>query len=166
MPLLPALLRAKSAKRSSRHRRCPKAPPSEHAVARCKDAEKQKSSRAPLSAGRGRLLVRGLVVLAGVQRLARELLALDVEQLDLEQVLAVVIRRDQREALARSLALVDGQIRELGRHDTPARTSGRPQTSVIAAPAPDLPRHPPITSSHRSICQSGFRSAVSSVKST
>ena len=47
----------------------------------------------------------------------------------------------------------------------PPRTIGTPHTSVIAATSPFSPRQPPITSSHKSICQSGLRSDVSSVKS-
>ena len=48
----------------------------------------------------------------------------------------------------------------------PSPTSGRPQTSVIAATVPRSPRQPPTTSSLRSIRQSGLSSAVTSVKST
>ena len=47
----------------------------------------------------------------------------------------------------------------------PPRTIGTPHTSVIAATSPFSPRQPPITSSQRSIFQSGLRSDVSSVKS-
>ena len=42
---------------------------------------------------------------------------------------------------------------------------GTPQTSVISALRPPSPRQLPMTSSDRSIRQSGLRSAVSAVKS-
>ena len=48
----------------------------------------------------------------------------------------------------------------------PPGTSGTPQTSVISAAFPSSPRQRPITSSLRSIFQSGFSSASSAVKST
>ena len=42
------------------------------------------------------------------------------EQLDLEQVVAVVVGGDQREALLDQLALVDREVGELGGDDAPA----------------------------------------------
>src|SRR4051794_32487667 len=45
------------------------------------------------------------------------------------------------------------------------RTSGRPHTSVMSPPRSPSDRHAPMTSSERSIFQSGLSSAVTSVKS-
>ena len=65
-----------------------------------------------------------------------------VPQLDLEEVAAVVVGRDQREALVDELALVDREVRELGGHDRAAgdqrhapdeRHVGR--LALLAAPA-------------------------------
>src|SRR5579859_5285415 len=92
----------------------------------------------------GRVLALGLVILAGVQRLARQLASARVEQPDLEQVAAVVVGREQREALLDDGRLVDGKTRELGARD---RTAGHERAppderhrrlgTVLAAPGPD-----------------------------
>src|SRR4051794_32660699 len=63
---------------------------------------------------------RALVVLVVVQRLVRELVALLVVELDLEQVAAVVVGGQQREAPVAQQALVDGEVGELGGGDDPA----------------------------------------------
>src|SRR4030081_1129524 len=60
------------------------------------------------------------VLLAGVERLARQLTSLAVEELDLEQVVPVVVGGEQREALVDQLALVDGEIGQLSRDDPPS----------------------------------------------
>ena len=63
-------------------------------------------------------------------------------------------------------ALVDGEVGQLGGgHAAAAGRAGTPHTSVIAATRPPSPRQPPTTSSQMSILHSGWRSAVSSVKS-
>src|SRR5580698_2355221 len=65
------------------------------------------------------LLLLLIIVIPRVQRLACELASLDVEQLDLEQIVAVVVRGDQREALLDQLALVDREVGKLGGDDPP-----------------------------------------------
>ena len=96
----------------------------------------------------------------------RELLALGVPQLDLQQVVAVVVGGDQREAVLDQLALVDREVGQLCGDDArrrppaggPRRASSRPRRRRARASAP-------ITSSHRSRLHCGLPPAVWSVKS-
>ena len=67
------------------------------------------------------VLVAVLVVVLGVQRLARQLAPAALEQRDLERVRAVVVGRQQREAPVEDGALVDAERRELGGRDRRAR---------------------------------------------
>ena len=70
--------------------------------------------------GNATLVLVLVVFVLGVERLAGQLLAADVEELDLEEVLAVVVGRDQREAVLDEQALVDAQVGELGGGDDAA----------------------------------------------
>ena len=113
--------------------------------------------------GRGPLVVLAVVL---VERLAGELVALAVVEGDLEVVLAVGVGGQQREALLVERALVDGEPCELGGDDGAARRSaGGPRRASSPPILPCSPRQPPMTSSVRSIRQSGLSSAVTSVKS-
>ena len=70
----------------------------------------------PRIPGRASTGLARLVVL-DVERLARELLPARREQLHVEEVAAVGVRRDEREAAVEQLALVDGEVGQLGRHE-------------------------------------------------
>ena len=85
---------------------------------------------------------RLVFVVIDVERLDGELVAALAPQLDLEEVRAVVVGRDQREALVDQLALVDGEVGQLGgddraagdqRHAPDERHLGR--LALLAAPA-------------------------------
>ena len=85
-----------------------------------------------------------LVLFSRVQRLARQLLAPGGEQLDFEQVVAIVVGRDQRETLLVELALIDGEAGQLGGHDRPAGDQRPPPDQrhrgdrpVVPAPGAD-----------------------------
>ena len=127
---------------------------------RVRDAQERQRQRErqrrPIRSLRLLVLVVVLVVL-GVERLARQLLAADVEELDLEEVLAVVVGRDQREAVLDQQALVDAQVRELSGGDDPAADL-RHAPHERHRPRRCRPRRAssPITSSQRSIRQSGM----------
>ena len=107
-----------------------------------------------------------VLVVLDVERLRRELAPVGVPQLHVEEVAAVGVGRDQREAVVEQRALVDREVGQLGGGTTRAprpaacprpassRRCGRPRRASV-----------PTTSSQRSICQSGLRAAVSSVKS-
>src|SRR3982075_3926444 len=105
-------------------------PPRRYRAMRCRQA--------------GLCLAGLLVVRLLVQRLARDLSSAGVEQLHLERVGAVVVGRDQREAVLDESALVDGEIGQLGGGDR----AGGPQraavdegdlcdTALLAAPGAD-----------------------------
>ena len=116
-----------------------------------REERKRERQRARLGRGRcGLVRVVFLVVVltvVGVERLARELLAAHVEELDLEEVLAVVVGRDQREAVADEHALVDAQVGQLGGRDRAAADLRRAPherhlggVAGLAAPACRSPR--------------------------
>ena len=80
-----------------------------------------------------------LLVVLDVERLARELLPARREQLHLEEVAAVGVGRDEREALVDELALVDGEVGQLGgRRARRARPSACPRSASCRrlCPAP------------------------------
>ena len=56
-------------------------------------------------------------VVVDVERFHGKLLAAAPPQLDLDEVAAIVVGRDQREALLDELALIDGEVRQLGGDD-------------------------------------------------
>ena len=90
------------------------------------------------------LVVVVLVVVLGVERLPRQLLAAHVEELDLEEVLPVVVGRDQREAVLDERALVDAQVRELRGGDRCRRGSAaRPTRASCRRALPFSPRQVP-----------------------
>ena len=107
-----------------------------------------------------------LVAVLDVERLARELLAARGEQLHVEEVAAVGVGRDEREAVVDERALVDGEVGQLGGRDRAVGDErARPTRASCRRALPSSPRQRPTTSSLRSICQSGLSSAVSLVKS-
>src|SRR5580698_4578954 len=89
------------------------------------------------------LLARSLLV-ALVQRLASKFLAFAAPQLDLEQVIQVIVGRDQGEALLDQLALVDRRAPQLGGHypsrpheRAPPNERHRGERTVLPVPGPD-----------------------------
>src|SRR5262249_26243256 len=66
------------------------------------------------------------LLLTGVERLPPQLLAVAPEELDLEQVVAVVVGSDQGEPFVEQLALVDGETGELRGSDPSARDERAP----------------------------------------
>ena len=115
---------------------------------------------------RGPRAARLVLVVLVVEALRRELVALAVEELDVEEVVAVGVGREQGEAAVDDRALVDGQAGQLRRRDASRRRRGGGPTRASSRPrCRSSPRQPPTTSSQRSSRQSGLRSAVSSVKS-
>ena len=82
----------------------------------------------PSSRRRERYSLVLVLVVVDVERLRRELASVGVPQLHVEEVRAVVVGRDQREAVVDERALVDGEAGELGGRDAGGRrAAGRPR---------------------------------------
>ena len=109
---------------------------------RCRGSPDRRSDRAAGQRWRPSVLA----VVLDVERLARQLLAARGEELDLEEVAAVGVGRDEREAVVDELALVDGEVGQLGGGERRrARPAARPRrASSSATAARRSPRQRPI----------------------
>ncbi len=154
------------------HTRCPKAQElcsTEEPLLEQKDSEGDDVSLPfPAHARRGRdppadgpdpqsilAVVIGVGVVVDVERLGGELLAALAPQLHLEVVAPVVVGRDEREALVHELALVDGQVRQLGGDERAARhRAGRPTRASC----------PPSCPARRASCRSRRRTGRASTR--
>src|SRR4029453_18715697 len=90
------------------------------------------------------------ILVLGVQRFERELLAAAVEEPDVQRVASVVVGRDQGEAALDEHALVDVEVGELGGHH---RAPPHPPRPPRPAAGPRRGSSPPPCPARRATCR-------------